>query len=63
MHESKETRKIALEYSIWYYKEIIGKPIFIDKERREEAKPPTPEEVTNTANLFHSFISYGSVPE
>ena len=59
----EEVRKISLEFSIWYYKEVVGKPIFIDKERRKESQPPIPEEVTKTADLFNRFIAYGSVPE
>lgn len=58
-----EQRKIALDLSIWYFKEVVGKPIFIDKDMKSEAKPASPDEVVQVADKFYKFIHKAEVPE
>lgn len=65
MATSEENRKSAVELSIWYYKDLVGRPIFIktDDSERKEARAVTPNEVLKTAHLFFMYLNYADIPK
>ena len=50
----------ALDCALYYFKEIVGRPLIASDEKRSQYPPPAVDEVISAAMKFDRFLVVGS---